>query len=74
MKILITGARGMLGRALCCYLTNHELIATNKETMDITDSTLVSKIIHQTQPDVVIHCAAMTAVDLCEFEKKRRTC
>lgn len=71
MKILITGARGMLGRALCCYLTNHELIATNKETMDITDSTLVSKIIHQTQPDVVIHCAAMTAVDLCEFEKEK---
>lgn len=68
MKILITGARGMLGRTLCRFLSEYELVPTDKDTMDITDAESVAKMIRQVQPDVVIHCAAMTAVDLCESE------
>ena len=58
----------MLGRTLCRCLSEHELIPADNDTMDITDAESVAKMIRQVQPDVVIHCAAMTAVDLCESE------
>ena len=38
--------------------------------MDITDADAVSKVLHEVNPDVVIHCAAWTAVDLAEDEDK----
>lgn len=68
MKILITGARGMLGRTLCDILNSHEIIPTDKYSMDITDTKSVSEVVAKYRPDVVIHSAAMTAVDLCETE------
>ena len=40
-------------------------------SMDITDEKAVSSILHQVQPDAVIHCAAWTAVDAAEDEDKR---
>lgn len=70
MKILITGANGMLGRTLCRVLKNFEIIPTDRDTMDITKSDEVYRVIREHQPEVVIHCAAMTAVDLCETEKE----
>ena len=39
-------------------------------SMDITDAEAVSKVIGQINPDVVVHCAAWTAVDLAEDEDK----
>ena len=39
-------------------------------SMDITDADVVKNIITEVHPDVVIHCAAMTAVDRCETEKE----
>lgn len=71
MKILITGANGMLGRTLCRVLKNFEIISTDRDTMDITKADEVIRVLRQHQPDVVIHCAAMTAVDLCETEKEK---
>lgn len=38
--------------------------------LDITDSQAVSRVIEETAPDVIIHCAAWTAVDLAEDEDK----
>lgn len=38
--------------------------------MDITDADAVSKVLHEVKPDVVVHCAAWTAVDLAEDEDK----
>lgn len=40
-------------------------------SMDITDATTVKRTISQVQPDVVVHCAAWTAVDLAEDEDKQ---
>ena len=37
--------------------------------MDITDKTSVEAVLHEVKPDVVIHCAAWTAVDLAEEEE-----
>ena len=41
------------------------------ETMDITDAAMVWEVLGRVKPDVVIHCAAWTAVDLAEDEDKQ---
>lgn len=41
--------------------------------MDITDADSVGKVLRSVKPDVVIHCAAWTAVDLAEDEDKQET-
>jgi len=66
MKILITGAYGMLGSDLCETLSSHELIATGSKDLDITDRDKVMDFIIAESPDIVINAAAYTAVDDCE--------
>ena len=66
MKIMITGARGMLGRTLTRHLNGHELLGSDIEDFDITDPQAVATAVSQFAPEVVIHCAAMTAVDDCQ--------
>ena len=69
MKILITGARGMLARDLLRTLRGHELRGVTREDMDVTNSVVVSTVMNAWRPQVVIHCAAMTAVDQCESDQ-----
>lgn len=72
MKILITGSAGMLGRTLVSVLSPvHELITFTHAECDITDSESISNLIQHHRPEVVIHCAALTAVDKCESEVDR---
>lgn len=71
LKVLITGAKGMLGRTLCQNLNDVEVIATDRTELDISNAEETDEVIGAVAPDVVIHCAAMTAVDLCETEKDR---
>ena len=59
----------MLGTTLMHTLTGCELFALDREECDITNSSLVCTAFEKTKPDVVIHCAAMTAVDLCESKQ-----
>ncbi len=66
MKVLLTGGKGMLGRTLCATLRGVDVIPTDLPEADITDSVGFEALIAREQPDVVIHCAAMTAVDACE--------
>lgn len=68
MKVLITGAKGMLGRTLARHLAHHELILVDIDDFDLTDARTTHAAITQQRPDVVIHGAAMTAVDRCEAE------
>lgn len=68
MKVLLTGGRGMLGRTICEELSDFEIVATDLPEADITDEDGIDAIIASHRPDVVIHCAAMTAVDRCEQE------
>ncbi|MFQ3610849.1 MAG: dTDP-4-dehydrorhamnose reductase [Fimbriimonadales bacterium] len=72
MRVLITGAGGMLGaelRALCTQ-HGHEVVATGRRPglipMDITQPEPVRQVFDQYRPEVVFHCAAMTNVDACE--------
>ncbi|MDO4527751.1 MAG: dTDP-4-dehydrorhamnose reductase [bacterium] len=66
LKILLTGGKGMLGRTLCAELSMYEVIPTDLPEADITDANGMMALLEKYQPDVVIHCAAMTAVDACE--------
>lgn len=70
MKILITGAKGMLGQELTRRLSKKcKLILTDKEEMDITDSKAVNKLIGALEPDYIVHAAAYVEVDKAEDEK-----
>ena len=68
MKVLVTGVKGQLGYDVVNELTkrNHTAIGVDIEEMDITDKNAVNAMLHNTQPDAVIHCAAWTAVDAAE--------
>jgi dTDP-4-dehydrorhamnose reductase len=84
MKILVTGANGLLGQKLVTLLQQKEtiqLIATARTAsvqnlkqgefhlLDITNKDQVARIIGVLKPDVVIHTAAMTNVDQCETNR-----
>lgn len=67
-KILITGAAGLLGSALVTHLKGHTLLAADRETLDITDRAAVTAVVERFRPDLIINCAAMARVDVCETE------
>ena len=66
MKILVTGANGMLAKAVRKRFEYAELICTDVEELDITNLEAVDKFISDLKPDVIINCAAYTAVDKAE--------
>lgn len=66
MKILITGANGMLAKAVRNELKEEELILTDVADLDITDVDAVRKFVNEVQPEYIINCAAYTAVDKAE--------
>jgi dTDP-4-dehydrorhamnose reductase len=69
MKILITGSRGQLGTELVELLAlrdDHEVISMDLPEHDLTDRDHVLGVLTSARPDLVIHAAAFTAVDLCE--------
>ena len=68
MKVMLTGGKGMLGRTLCKVLSDFEVLPTDLPEADITDAAGFDALLAQVNPDAVIHCAAMTAVDLCESQ------
>lgn len=71
MKIVVFGANGQLGRKLRDYSANcakHQFIFTDIEELDITNPSAVNDFIQQQQPEVMINCAAYTAVDKAETE------
>lgn len=66
MKILITGAKGMLAKAVKERFAKEELILTDVEELDITNLEKVEEFVASCKPDVIINCAAYTAVDKAE--------
>lgn len=70
MKILVTGAKGMLGQDLCPILEDVGafVIETDVDTLDITKGDAVEQALTDIHPDMVIHCAAYTNVDKAEEE------
>ena len=71
MKVLITGSNGQLGLELSKqleYLGNYDIIKTDRDNLNILDFKSVNDMILNEKPDIVINCAAHTAVDLCETD------
>lgn len=67
MKILITGANGMLAQAVKAkFQPGNELILTDSNELDITDADAVRSYVDEAKPDLIINCAAYTAVDKAE--------
>lgn len=70
-KIMLTGGAGMLGRTICKVLgEQYQIIPTDLPETDITSPESIEQALVKFQPDTVIHCAAMTAVDRCETERE----
>lgn len=73
-KILVTGCNGQLGRAINQEYDKNEVEFINTDVqagegvmaLDITNVDDVLALVRETKPDVIINCAAHTAVDLCE--------
>ena len=81
-RILITGAMGQLGLALNQLLDlkdeyrvlNTDVQASESNNiieLDISDKRSVELIVRDFKPDIIINCAAMTAVDLCESKQDK---
>ena len=71
MKILVTGVKGQLGFDVVKELEKrgYEAIGVDIEEMDITDEESVNRLFSKESPEVVVHCAAWTAVDAAEDEE-----
>jgi dTDP-4-dehydrorhamnose reductase len=69
MKILLTGSKGQVGFELKKKLsTLGELIATDREELDLANPDAIRQYIENTKPDIIINPAAYTAVDRAESE------
>lgn len=71
MKIVITGARGLVGGELARrFSVEHEVRALGRAELDVTDAGAVSRLIEAERPGLVVNCAVL-GVDECEREPEK---
>jgi len=67
MRVLVTGAGGLLGAAVVEEFRRHgDVTAADRKSLDITDRTAVGRAVESLRPDVVVNCAAYNDVDGAE--------
>ncbi|WP_409303481.1 dTDP-4-dehydrorhamnose reductase [Peribacillus sp. SCS-155] len=74
VRIIITGAKGQLGTELLSMLKNEsdvEVIGLGREELDITSYNQVKKKMLEIMPDIIIHAAAYTNVDMAEEDSDK---
>jgi dTDP-4-dehydrorhamnose reductase len=73
VRLLVTGAAGMLGRAVVEAATRarHDVVAATRADLDITDAAAVRRAMTEQRPQVVVNCAAYTDVDGAERDRER---
>ena len=71
MKVVLTGAGGMLGHDLQRAFRDAEVVGLSSASLDVTKLDAVVGRIRDEDPDVVIHSAAFTDVDRCESEPEK---
>jgi dTDP-4-dehydrorhamnose reductase len=71
LRILVTGAGGMVGREVVDALCAHDVVGLDHNALDVGDRDSVLAAIGSNRPDAIVHCAAMTAVDACETDRDR---
>jgi dTDP-4-dehydrorhamnose reductase len=70
-KILVTGANGQLGselKELSSRYSQFEWVFADRSVLDLSDLTSISNTLDRIQPQIIINCAAYTAVDKAETE------
>lgn len=72
MRVLVTGAAGMVGRAVCehCETRDDTVFPYDHRALDIANAESVVREVTAIQPDAIINCAAWTDVDGCEKDKQ----
>ncbi|MFQ5537984.1 MAG: dTDP-4-dehydrorhamnose reductase [Gemmatimonadota bacterium] len=75
MRVLVPGARGMLGKEIVATLEarGDSVLGVGHDELDITDGAAVEAFLAQAAPHVVVNCAAYTRVDEAETDEKRAT-
>jgi len=75
MKVLVTGAAGMLGHDVmrAASFVNHEVVGFARADLDITDPRAVRRVMEAERPDAVMNCAAWTDVDGAESAESEAT-
>lgn len=68
MKLLVTGAGGMVGSYFPKVFKKDEMILTGIDDLDVRDPDAAFRFVEKENPDIVYHLAAETDVDKCEFE------
>ena len=73
MKVLVTGAGGMLAEDLitCLSERGYEIVALPRNELDITDLGAIRAAVNNFEPELMINCAAYTKVDKAEKEETR---
>jgi dTDP-4-dehydrorhamnose reductase len=70
-RMLITGANGLLGKDITlCFTGRYEILPTDLPECDVTSLRECMRAVGDYSPDVVVHCAAYTAVDRAEGEEE----
>ena len=68
--ILLTGARGQLGRELAVALRPHgRVVAVDRSTLDLADADAIVRTVREVAPTIIVNAAAYTAVDRAEDER-----
>lgn len=73
-RILTLGANGQLGlmfQEMSTSYPEHDFLFADKNTCDITDLNSIDNILEQYRPDIILNCAAYTAVDQAETDKEK---
>jgi dTDP-4-dehydrorhamnose reductase len=70
VKVLLTGAGGMLGSAFNSMLhaSGHEVLPVGREALDVRDASAIDTLIRNSAPALVVNCAAHTDVEAAERE------
>jgi dTDP-4-dehydrorhamnose reductase len=73
LKILVTGAAGLVGRALVehCSASGDDVLAYDHHRLDISDPAAVQAVTGYQRLDAIINCAAWTDVDGCENDTQK---
>jgi len=73
VRVLVTGAGGQLGHDVVavCTAAGDDVVAVGRSELDVTERSDVAAAVAAIRPDVVMHCAAWTAVDDCEGDPDR---
>lgn len=82
MKILVTGANGLIARKIIKQLSNnpnHQVVATSQKPLPLSYGVEsftvnliyadINKLVETIRPDAIIHCAAVASPDACEVDR-----